>query len=205
MVGKNFDELVLKNQGDTFIKFYAPWCGHCKAMAPAWEELADKYEDDATMTIAHFDATANDIREFYYSQLNISMTTVYFSPSCQGLWLHRFPDFILGASRRWANQVWGWPHIRRLGGLYCRATRCQGRVIEKKESTLLPNKFTIHNILFTVFEMIQMISVVKRTQCRNAPIDPMNLALLGRHVHPEDKVSRVSWSLIVLKLRTDAI
>ena len=32
-------------------------------MAPAWEELADKFENDATMTIAHFDATANDMRE----------------------------------------------------------------------------------------------------------------------------------------------
>ncbi|CAM0951636.1 unnamed protein product [Alopecurus aequalis] len=36
----NFDELVIKSKDLWIVEFFAPWCGHCKKLAPEWKRAA---------------------------------------------------------------------------------------------------------------------------------------------------------------------
>jgi len=38
-----------------FVKFFAPWCGHCKRMKPDWDKLAKEYSNSSTIMVASVD------------------------------------------------------------------------------------------------------------------------------------------------------
>lgn len=56
-----FQKDVIDNDLDVFVKFYAPWCGHCKKLAPVYEGLAAKFASNPKIRIAELDATVHSI------------------------------------------------------------------------------------------------------------------------------------------------
>jgi len=55
LTSENFHSTISK--GFWLVEFYAPWCGHCKRLAPIWEELATAQKTNKAFGVAKVDCT----------------------------------------------------------------------------------------------------------------------------------------------------
>ena len=53
--------MVINNDKDVLVEFFAPWCGHCKTLAPKFEEAARILAGNPNILIGKVDAIDNEI------------------------------------------------------------------------------------------------------------------------------------------------
>ena len=64
-------------KGISFVKFFAPWCGHCKRLAPIWKDLGKKFLTNDNVNIVKVDCTLDVSKELCNEQEVDGFPTLY--------------------------------------------------------------------------------------------------------------------------------
>lgn len=86
VVADEFNKYIFQDDKDVLVEFYAPWCGHCKRLAPTYSLLADLYARDSAgkkVQVVKMDATENDMPPSADIQL-VGFPTIMLKPAGKG-------------------------------------------------------------------------------------------------------------------------
>lgn len=99
----DFDSAVLNSKEPVLVDFWAEWCGPCKMIAPALDELADAYNGRAKIAKVNVDqnralAAKYHVRSipmllvFKDGQVQAQQIGAVARPSWPACWTRRWPD-----------------------------------------------------------------------------------------------------------------
>nr|XP_053647149.1 protein disulfide-isomerase A6 homolog [Cherax quadricarinatus] len=64
LTDSNFEKLVLKSDEQWLVEFFAPWCGHCRNLAPHWQKAATELK--GKIKLGALDATVHTVTASKY-------------------------------------------------------------------------------------------------------------------------------------------
>lgn len=65
IAANNFQELVLESKKPVLIDFWAPWCTYCRRIGPAYEKIAEQYEDKLVVGKVNIDEEPTLADKYY--------------------------------------------------------------------------------------------------------------------------------------------
>ena len=64
LTDSNFEDMVIKSEDIWLVEFFAPWCGHCKNLAPHWAQAATELK--GKVKLGAVDATVHTVMASRY-------------------------------------------------------------------------------------------------------------------------------------------
>jgi len=111
---ESFDSMVFAPQEKGwFVKFYAPWCPHCQALAPVWDQFSDEHPE---VNVGAVDCTDNSSKYLCVDYMISGYPTLlYFPPVAddarkkyyeykKNRAIDGFADFVTNYDQMWLKQ-----------------------------------------------------------------------------------------------------
>lgn len=73
LTDSNFDDLVVNSDDMWLVEFFAPWCGHCKNLAPHWASAATELK--GKVKVGALDATVHTVMA---NRFGVSVVVCFF-------------------------------------------------------------------------------------------------------------------------------